>query len=187
VLKEDMLGNPTLNQVPFQRGEEIVAMAATGQGLEMAGREAQTLHYFDQLALGVRRGQHQEIGPFEALAGCLPGQDVGSGPRGRQAPGLIRGQAHQGGVETAETQPLDQATQGLIYQEFHGVINQELSKKLLPSHPDPLTVEAMPSNFTITPVCQPEKAKGGMRFAFPPYGPDWCHSLSRLCENLRTG
>ena len=34
-------------------------------------------------------------------------------------PGLIRGQARQGGVEAAETQPLGQAAQGLIHQEFH--------------------------------------------------------------------
>jgi hypothetical protein len=28
----------------------------------------------------------------------------------------------------------------------------------------------MPSNFAPTPAWQPENAKGGMRFAFPPYG-----------------
>ena len=74
-----MLRNPALDQVPFQGGEGIVAVAATAQGLEMAGREAQTLHHFGQLAFGVGRGQHQEIGPLEALAGRLPGQDVGLG------------------------------------------------------------------------------------------------------------
>jgi hypothetical protein len=112
--EENMLWNPTLDQVMFQGGEGLVAMAATGQGLEMAGREAQSLHYFGQLALGVGRGQDQEVGPLEALTGRLPGQDMGPGPGGWQIAGLVRSQAHEGGVEAAEAQPLGQAAQGLI-------------------------------------------------------------------------
>ena len=59
--------------------EEIVAMAATGQGLEVAGRQAQTLKHFLKLAFRIRGGQHQKVGPFKAVSGCLPGQDVGPG------------------------------------------------------------------------------------------------------------
>ena len=112
VVQEDMLRNPALDLVPVEGGEEIVAMAATGQGLEVAGREAQTLEHFLKLAFRVRRGQHHKVGPFQAVSGCLPGQDVGPGPGGRPAPGRVQGQAHEGGVEAAETQPLGQSRPG---------------------------------------------------------------------------
>jgi hypothetical protein len=45
---------------------------------------------------------------------------MGLGPGRRPALGLICGQAHQGGIKAAKTQPLGQAAQGLIHQELHG-------------------------------------------------------------------
>ena len=103
-------------------------MATTGQGLKIPGREAQTPEHLLKLAFRIRCGQHHQIGPFQAVSGRLPGQDVGPGPGRRPAPGLIRGQAYEDGVEAAETQPLGQTAQGLIHQEFHGVINLGLSQ-----------------------------------------------------------
>jgi hypothetical protein len=119
VVQEDMLRNPALDLVPVEGGEEIVAMATTGQGLEVAGREAQTPEHFLKLAFGIRCGQHHKVGAFQVVSGYLPSQDAGPGPGGRPATGRVQGQAHEGGVEAAETQPLGQTAQGLIHQEVH--------------------------------------------------------------------
>jgi len=136
--QEDMLWNSTLDQVSFQGDKGVVAVAATGQGFEVAGRQVQAPDHLGELALGFGGGQDQEIGPLKTLAGCLPGQDMGLGLKGGPIPGFIRGQAQKGGVEAAETQPFGQAAQGLIHQEFHRVINLELIEKRMPyphTHP----------------------------------------------------
>ena len=62
--------------------EEIVAVAATGQGLEIVGRQAQTLEHFLKLAFRVRRGQHYQIGPFQVRARPSAGSGCRSGAWG---------------------------------------------------------------------------------------------------------
>jgi hypothetical protein len=123
--EEDMLWNSTPDQVSFQGDKGVVAVAATGQGFEVAGRQVQAPDHLGELALGFGGGQDQEVGALKTLAGCLPGQDMGLGLEGRPIPGFIRGQAQEGGVEAAETQPFGQAAQGLIHQEFHFFIDRE--------------------------------------------------------------
>ena len=59
VVQKNMLRDPALDLVPVEGGQEIVAMAAPGQGLEVTGREAQTLEHFLKLACRFRRAGHQ--------------------------------------------------------------------------------------------------------------------------------
>lgn len=120
---EDMLRNPALDQFPVQRLKGLVAVAAATQGVEVVGRDVEAPDDLFYLGFGFGGGQNHEVRSPEAHPGCLPGQNVGVRFRWWPGTGLIRHQAHQGGVETAKAQPLGQAAQRPINQKFHRVSN----------------------------------------------------------------
>ncbi len=65
----------------------------------------------------------QQVRALQLFQGLLAGQDKGVRVRRRQGAGARGRQAAAVGVEAAKPQPLGQAAQGLVHQEFHGPAN----------------------------------------------------------------
>jgi len=117
---EDVFRDQAQGLLPGNGGQYGVALTAAGKQAQPAPGDLQAADYLLQLAFGGPGGKDQQVLTFKAAKGLLPGEQVDAGKRWREFLGSLGRESLYHGVETAESQPLGQTSQGQVNDELHG-------------------------------------------------------------------